>query len=377
MNEIQYTTRTVKCELKLPQEQITAIRTTSAMANNLYAVVVEECCKKQTFNYYRMSTPDQYRKYKDMFPTLPSMLLQQTIKEACGAVKAWNSKNPRKRWNCPSRRTALSYPLNKRTLTIRGTLLTFSTCGKRVRTLVEIPEWFTTRYNIAPSDVQAGTIAIKTKGVFIYLVYRVPKNIVREGGYSVGVDRGLYNICTLSDGNVISSKQAISVKRRYQHLRGKLQQKGTKSAKRKLRKLSGKEKRFMSDVNHCITKQLASNPDVSTYILEDLTGIRKQRKGKKLNSWLSNWSFYEFELQLHYKCEKEGINVVKVDPRYTSQKCNQCGNINKESRVKSRYVCISCGHNDHADINAAKNIRDNYALSKRDRVPSTTQSYQD
>ncbi|MDR1867947.1 MAG: transposase, partial [Treponema sp.] len=48
-----------------------------------------------------------------------------------------------------------------------------------------------------------------------------------------------------------------------------------------------------------------------------------------------------------------------------SQQCNRCGTIDKKSRNKSRYVCKHCGHRDHADVNAAKNIRDKYARSKQ------------
>ncbi|MHB9296038.1 hypothetical protein PilKf_01792 [Pillotina sp. SPG140] len=122
----------------------------------------------------------------------------------------------------------------------------------------------------------------------------------------------------------------------------------------------------MTDYNHCITKRLAANTDVQTYVLEDLTGIRTQKnKGKKFNSWLSNWSFSQFEQQLKYKCELHAIHVVNISPRYTSQTCNVCGIIDKESRNKSRYVCKHCGHRDHADVHAAKNIRDKYARSKQ------------
>ncbi len=141
-----------------------------------------------------------------------------------------------------------------------------------------------------------------------------------------------------------------------------MQQVGTSSAKRKLKKLAGKEKRFMQDFNHVVSKKLADNPDVSCYVLENLKGIRKQRKGKKINSWLSNWSYFQFQNFLEYKCAMQQIKIAYVDPRYTSQKCNQCGMINKNNRQKSKYVC-SCGYTNHADINAALNIRDNYALS--------------
>ncbi|MDR1866645.1 MAG: transposase [Treponema sp.] len=71
-----------------------------------------------------------------------------------------------------------------------------------------------------------------------------------------------------------------------------------------------------------------------------------------------------FEQQLKYKCEMQTITVVNINPRYTSRQCNRCGTIDKRSRNKSRYICVQCGHTDHADIHAAKNIRDTYARSK-------------
>lgn len=119
----------------------------------------------------------------------------------------------------------------------------------------------------------------------------------------------------------------------------------------------------MRDTNHVISKKLASNPAVSTYVLEDLTNIRSQRRGKKMNTWLSQWSFHQLENFLQYKCEAMGKRIVFVDPRYTSQQCNGCGIINKKNRSKNKYVCSSCGVIEHADTNAAKNIRDKHILS--------------
>jgi transposase len=108
----------------------------------------------------------------------------------------------------------------------------------------------------------------------------------------IGIDRGLYNLVTLSDGTNISSKACKAVKRKYAYNRSMVQARGIRSAKRKLKRVAGKEKRYVTDCNHCITKRLAANTDVQTYVLEDLTGIRTQKnKGKKFNSWLSNWSF--------------------------------------------------------------------------------------
>lgn len=66
---------------------------------------------------------------------------------------------------------------------------------------------------------------------------------------------------------------------------------------------------------------------------------------------------------MKYKAEALGKKVVFIDPRYTSQRCNACGLIEKSNRRKNKYVCKSCGTVEHADVNAAMNIRDLYHLS--------------
>jgi IS605 OrfB family transposase len=174
----------------------------------------------------------------------------------------------------------------------------------------------------------------------------------------VGLDRGVYNLVTTSDGVNYGSKQVRAKRREHLFLRKKLQQKGTRSAKRLLKKRSGKEKRFMLDYNHKLVNTIIkTNPNTGTFVLETLTGIRNHRKGKKMNTFLSQWSYHQLETILTYKAETLGIMVKHIDPRYTSQACNQCGVINKNNRKKNKYSC-ECGWEAHADVNAALNIRD-------------------
>lgn len=149
-------------------------------------------------------------------------------------------------------------------------------------------------------------------------------------------------------------------KREVLFLKKQLQAKGTQSAKRKLKALSGYEKRFSLNENHKISKQLVNMP-YDIFVLEDLSGIRKQKsKGKVLNKWLSNWSFFQLEQLLKYKAEALGKQIVKVDARYTSQKCSNCSVINKSNRKGSHYSCDRCGYREHSDVNGAKNIRNNF-----------------
>ena len=318
----------------------------------------------------------QYERIKEECPSLPTGLIQCARDVAVEAVKAWNEKktklkqkNPKKaeRMKRPSMKEKCTMRYDVRTVTLRGSQLTFSTCDKRIKTIISIPEFFTERYPDSEGWKQKGAnIGINRKGrVFVNLIYECPDyDIVENDGKIVGLDRGVYNIVTTSDGVHYGAKDVRRVKRKYS-VRSELQEKGTRSARRRLKAISGCEKRFVHDQNHCISKKLANtDEDVSIYVLEDLSSMNMKRlKGKSnktMRKWLSNWSYSDLEEKLIYKCQRNGIRVEFVDARYTSQKCSVCKTIDKASRKGNRYVCRHCGNSMHADKNAAINIRDNY-----------------
>jgi putative transposase len=141
-------------------------------------------------------------------------------------------------------------------------------------------------------------------------------------------------------------------------LRSKLQKKGTKSAKRHLKRLSGKERRFRADINHQISKQIIAslNPG-DTIVLEELTGIRNAKLRKQQRCLLNNWSFFQLEQFLKYKAMPKGIEIVYIDARYTSQRCSKCGFILKSNRkTQANFCCKQCGFKLNADLNASRNI---------------------
>ena len=326
-----------------------------------------------------------YKPCIKLVPNLPTALLQQAAKKALSSIKSYHSnlylynelrkqynkkakkrnkplKPMLKKWEYKGKRHTTSYDINLLSLSRRGNLTTFSSNQHRIRIFHEIPTWFTKKYPDA--KLQAGSVLKQGNEYFLCLVFLIKIEVKITGSEVVGLDRGIYNLIATSEGELISSKKLLGIKRKQQYNRRKLQQKGTRSAKRKLKRLSGREKRFMLDVNHCVSKKLANNLAVSTYVLEDLTGIRTQpKKSRNFNKLLSNWSFHVLEFLLTYKCYANGINVTDVDARYTSQKCSVCGEINKSNRKGNVYRCSSCNHKEHADINAAKNIKQNYLLT--------------
>ena len=187
----------------------------------------------------------------------------------------------------------------------------------------------------------------------------------------VGIDRGLRQIITTYDetgqtrfvnGGFISKKR-----KHYAKLRARLQAKGTKSAKRRLRSLSGRENRWMSDVNHQLSKTLVKTYGKQTlFVLEDLTDVtfdtvHARRKEHRYEH--HSWSFYDLEQKLRYKAHLNESEVVLVDAHYTSQRCPKCGSIDKSNRDKNihQYVCSNCGYSSNDDRVGAMNI---YELGK-------------
>jgi IS605 OrfB family transposase len=176
----------------------------------------------------------------------------------------------------------------------------------------------------------------------------------------IGVDLGIVNIATMSDGTNFSGSAVNRVRHRNRRLRGKLQQKGTRSAKRLLAKRSGLEARFAKDVNHCISKKIVAEAERTGHgiALEDLEGIRgRVRSRKPQRATLHSWSFHQLGSFIDYKSTRAGVPVVYVDPAYTSQGCSGCGHISKKNRRRrATFLCTSCGLSLPADWNAAINI---------------------
>ena len=107
-------------------------------------------------------------------------------------------------------------------------------------------------------------------------------------------------------------------------------------------------------VNHNISKDIVSKFNGNKIVMENLKGIRKQRRGKRMNYWISNWSFFQLQSFIQYKAERKGIEVVKVRPNYTSQICSNCGKLG--SRSGCSFVCSHCGYSLNADLNASQNL---------------------
>ncbi|MCX4670884.1 transposase [Streptomyces sp. NBC_01381] len=177
----------------------------------------------------------------------------------------------------------------------------------------------------------------------------------------LGVDLGIVNIATTSDGEIIAGRELNRIRVRERDLRAKLQRKNTPSARRRAKKRRRKEARRAKDINHKIAKHLVAEAERTGrgIALEDLTGIRgRVRLRKPQRATLHSWAFHQLGQFIAYKARKAGVPVVHVDPAYTSRTCAECGHIDRANRVsRARFACRSCGFVDHADRNGSRNIR--------------------
>jgi putative transposase len=193
---------------------------------------------------------------------------------------------------------------------------------------------------------------------FLFQTVEIPEEIIHDVEEFIGVDFGIVNIATLSSGEIMSGKELETYREKRQKIRSSLQSKGTKGCKKVLKRLSGKEKRTTSIVNHTIAKKIVANAvqENKGIALEKLKGIRKSanNKGKKFCSRVGKWNFADLRTKIEYKAKLNGVPVIVVNPAYTSQTCSHCHNLG--SRNGESFKCPHCGFETHADVNAAKNI---------------------
>ena len=199
----------------------------------------------------------------------------------------------------------------------------------------------------------------------IPVTYEVEESNISDICNVVGIDRGINFVVATYDSKHKSgfvSGKAIKQKRaNYSRLRKELQMRHTPSSRRRLKAIGQRENRWVQDINHQVSKALATgNPKHTLFVLEDLTGIRNAtERVKTKDRYVSvSWSFYDLEQKLIYKAKQNQSSVIKVDPRYTSQCCPACGHTEKSNRNKKihLFTCKNCGYTSNDDRIGAMNL---------------------
>lgn len=253
-----------------------------------------------------------------------------------------------------------------------GTLLSINTLCGRIRVAFDIPDCFKEYFKNSWFFGTGKIVSLKNEW---YLHIAITKELKETDVFSrenvkhvIGIDQGLRFITTTYDEkgktSFQSGKQILEKRDKFQEVRSQLQAKRTKSAKRALKRISGRENRWMTDINHQLSKALVSAYGENTlFVLEDLTDVSFAEKNldsrnKKQRNQVRSWAFYQLGTFLTYKSKEIGSMVLEVNPAYTSQRCPKCGRIHKENRDHElhNYVCDCCGYQSNDDRVGAMNL---------------------
>ncbi|MBD2194947.1 MULTISPECIES: RNA-guided endonuclease InsQ/TnpB family protein [Calothrix] len=245
----------------------------------------------------------------------------------------------------------------------------------------QIPDGFT---------IKAATIRKRQDGWYISL--RIEDKTIPDYVSSpltnvksiLGCDLGLTKLVHLSDNSQIDNPRFATNKKTRRTL--KLRQrrisrkvKGSVNRKKETKKI-GRLHKKIADKRQAREWKVANkiiSRNVDAIAIEDLnvSGMMRrckvkvdsttgrflsngQSRKKALNRSISDASWSDLTLKIEYLAAKQGKVVIKVNPKHSSQECRNCGHVDKSNRDGEKFICVKCGHMTHADIGAAKTIRD-------------------
>ncbi|WP_211294171.1 RNA-guided endonuclease InsQ/TnpB family protein [Lentzea kentuckyensis] len=197
---------------------------------------------------------------------------------------------------------------------------------------------------------------------FLLATCEIPEKPQFEPVDWIGVDRGIVNLATTSDGNNFQGRRLSRYRRWHARKRQELQAKRTKSATRRLKRRAKKEARHATHVNHKVSKRIVAVAERTGrgVALEDLQGIRDRvTVSRHQRATLSTWPFHQLGQHIAYKARRTGVPLLEVDARYTSQMCPRCGHTARVNRSdRDEFRCRRCGLAGPADVVAAVNVRE-------------------
>jgi IS605 OrfB family transposase len=220
------------------------------------------------------------------------------------------------------------------------------------------------RKQLQQGELGSAELIYRKGNFYLHISITIPAPGVKQPQGSLGVDLGFNRVAVTSDNKFHTAKNIRHKKSCYKRTRRSLQANGGKSAKRALKRVSGSERRFVADTNHCVSKQIVADARANNQriVLEDLGGIRETSKAKCIHEW----SFAELQWMIRYKAAREGVEVVYIDPRYTSQTCSRCLHLGIRPN-QSDFQCRDCGYQINADLNGAKSVALRHDLVARGR----------
>jgi putative transposase len=286
--------------------------------------------------------------------TLGSQMVCNSIFAVCTAYKAKVVPNDKPVPTiCFHRNRSVHF--DKRTYSIKDNIVSLYTLQGRIRVAMK-PGAFQQSYLEQGMPKEAELVFRKGTWYFnLVLDLPDPRQIPHEG--ILGVDLGENVLAATSSGKLFGGGRIRHARDTFLSKRRRLQSNGSQSARQLLKKISGKEARRIKHINHKVSKQIvqeAIRTKAGTIVLEDLTNIRQRiRAGKKVRSRLHRWAFHQLQTLIEYKAQGHGLQILYVNPAWSSQTCSLCGCTGE----RNRHLCTcSCGNQQHSDLNASRTL---------------------
>ncbi len=305
---------------------------------------------------------DLHRKY-DIHHEAYRLIRQETnlpsqhVINAIAKVSAVYKRN-RNKWHLFKPRSSVRYDARSMTLSQDFQTASLAVCPKgRITGRLQMPARM--RKQLGQGELGSAELVYRDGNFYLHISITIPAPEVKQPQGSLGVDLGFNRVAVTSDGKFHTSKNIRHKKSCFKRTRRSLQANGGKSAKRVLVRVSGRERRFVADTNHCISKQIVTDARANNQriVLEELNGIRENGKARCVHEW----SFAQLQQMIQYKAAKAGVEVAFVDPRYTSLTCSRCLHLGVRPN-QSSFQCRDCGDQINADLNGAKSIAKRHDL---------------
>jgi IS605 OrfB family transposase len=350
-------TRTICCKLAVDDQDLTTLAAT-ARAFNAAATWVAQVCWDEGITNTNTAHHRVYGQVRTQFGLGAQLAICARMK----AVEAIKSVKAKRRDTCPRFGSSGSVRYDARSYTrmgqervslniVEGRITCRLVLGERQLALLRDPAW----------DNGGADLVWRLSAYYLHVTQsqEVPDlSLAPLTDGILGVDLGIVNLATDSEGQRFSGVMIHVARARYHLRRQRLQKCGTRNAKRRIRRMGQREARFQKDTNHCISKQLVQKAAVArkALALEDLNGIRERTTVRRANRYeRHSWAFFQLRQYITYKAAWAGVPLFLVDPRDTSRTCPRCGYCSKDNRksqamfacTNPNHLCAFTGHADH------------------------------
>lgn len=342
---------TFKRKLKLTKEQESRVESWIGTCRVVYNMSLEIRMetwknKQETVHKYELMKQLKTIKNIDWIADVPAQSLELTIERLDASYKSFFKGLGFPKWANKRKYNSIKFKQDGKGLRIDGSA-------------IHLPKLRWTKFfkdSPITGNIKTATITKEPTGYFVSITTDAVKSIQSQDENQIlGIDMGITHFAVDSNGGFISNPGHFKRYERQLRVESRSlsrKKKGSNSWKRQAKKLAllhhkikNVRKDFLHKESTCIAK--ANH----TVILEDLN-VAAMSRNRNLSKHILDAGWGMFRTMLEYK-----TNVVTIDPKFTSQTCNDCGTKNSKSRVsQSKFVCTACGVESNADENAAKNI---------------------